>query len=141
MPGRLSNPRPSGKPGGSNGTPEVGSPTGCPEDQRGYLCTYIGEGSSQGPADICIEANTIWKNFADEPAPGGGNCHEKDGALVDTHTTGYNSLWSGPNATGMRTCIKHGSYYENLSKNYYQEGPSLNGNIDSTYWDSGTCVP
>jgi hypothetical protein len=136
--GRLSNPRPSGKSGGSNGTPQ-----GCPEDHRGYLCTYIGEGSGQGASDICLEANTFWKNFADEPAPGGGgkNCHGKDGALVDTHTSGYNSLWSGPNATGQRTCIRGGSYYVDLGNNFYQDGSSLNGNIDSTYWDPGTCVP
>jgi hypothetical protein len=134
--GRLGDSRASGKSAGPDGTP-----TGCPQDHRGYLCSYIDEGSGQGPANICIEANTFWKNFADAPAPGGGNCHSKDGALVDTHTTGYNSLWSGANASGQRTCIRHGSYYADLGENFYQNGASLHNNVDSSWWDQGTCVP
>jgi hypothetical protein len=133
--GHLSKPRPSGTSENPDGTP-----TGCPAP--GNLCTYINEGSGQGAGNICLEATGGVSDFGDRTAPDGDNCHSHDGALVNTHTSGENTLWSGTNASGHETCIAHGSYYSDLANNHYPGvSGSLHNNIDSSYYDSGTtCI-
>jgi hypothetical protein len=108
-------------------------------EQPGFLITY----SSQGTSGICLRVASGDGNFAATAAPGGGNCRRKDIALSDTHLTGMNTLWSGPNATGLETCVTHGSYYQELETIYYPgTGISMYDNIDSTYWkQTAICHP
>ncbi|MGH3157806.1 MAG: hypothetical protein ACRDNF_14685 [Streptosporangiaceae bacterium] len=104
----------------------------------------MSEGSGQGGGNICLKAATGWKNFADarDPDNPSKNCHGQDGALVSTHSTGCNTLWSGADATGEETFIYSDSYYSDLGDNHYPDGATLNGNIDSTYWDkTANCTP
>jgi hypothetical protein len=120
------------------GSPDA-EPTGCPQYE---LCTYIGTGA-QGGDDICFYRSGGIDNFGALYSEGGDNCHSNDGALVNTHTTGENTLWSGTNASGHETCIADESYYQNLNNNFYPgTGTSLDNNIDSSYHDAGTtCEP
>lgn len=116
-----------------NANPD-GTPTGCPAP--GHLCSYFHTGSGQGASDICINTTgnvTFWVDHSVK----GNNCHNLDGALVNTHAVGDNELWSGTNGTGQEACINNGSYYTNLSGNFYPNGSELINNINSNFQENG----
>jgi hypothetical protein len=110
----------------------AGTPTGCPTYQ---FCSYIFEGSGQGAEQICLHGNDF-TDWASHSSPFGNyNCHKHSGALVNTHTTGAELLFSGTNYTGEEACIAHGSYYADTRYNYYANGQSLLNNINSSKQD------
>ena len=115
----------------------LGTPTGCPAP--GYLCSYTGTGSGQGSSNICIKATGTVSNWSNVVV-NGYNCHAHAGALVNTHTSGDVILYSAAGAGGQESCISNGSYYDNLSTNYYPNGSELINNIGSSYQDNtGVC--
>jgi hypothetical protein len=112
----------------------LGTPTGC--KTPGYLCSYFGTGSGQGASDICIEATGNVTNWSSHVVDG-KNCHTFAGALVNDHGSGDVVLYSGTSGGGQEACISNGSYYDNLSTNYYPNGVELINNIDSSYQENG----
>src|SRR5438874_1125369 len=97
------------------------TPTGCPMYQ---LCSYIFEGAGQGATDICLHGGDF-TDWGSHSSPFGNyNCHKHSGALVNTHTTGAELLFSATNYKGQEACIAHGSYYDDTRHNFYTNGQS-----------------
>lgn len=114
-------------------------PTGCPSpNPDGYTCDYYV--ANGGPGDICFYRSGNVSNWGALTGPGGQNCHTEAKALVNTHNNGDVALYSATDYSGEETCIGAASYYDNLAYNYYPNGHSLEGNINSSYWyQTGTC--
>ena len=125
-------------PGSQLAAHPLGTPTGCPAP--GYLCSYINGGDGQGSSSLCIVATGAVSDWG-AYVVNGYNCHLHSGALVNTHTYGDVTLWTGTNGTGQEACIPYGSYYEYTAYLTYPNGSYLNNNINSSYQtDFGTCV-
>src|SRR5580692_6547885 len=110
-----------------------GTPTGC--EAPGYLCSYFYTGGFQGASDICIEAATYVLDWANHSVDG-LNCATVVGSLVNTHTEGDVTWWSGTDGSGQEQCISNGSYYDDLSVYQYPNGTPSTDNIYSSYQEN-----
>ena len=122
-----------------NGNGPLAEPTGCPSSP-GELCSYIYQGAGQGAGDICFYRPNAVDNWGSLESPGGLNCNENTGALVNTHTSGDVAWYQGKDQTEQESCIGAGSYYADLGQNQYPNGAYLLDDIDSSYQEpTGSC--